>query len=306
MTETFGVSRPVMNAGMGHVAVPELVAAVSEAGGLGILGSSTSTPAEVGDAVRAVRRRTARPFGANVTLAFPNALDIATVLLEARIDVLWLSMGVSAELVDAVHERGGRAMYSIATRRHARRAAADGVDAIVATGHEAAAHGSAVTSVVLVPLVAREVDVPIIASGGFADGAGLAAALALGAAGVSMGTRFALSAESPVHAATRQALLDADEAGTVVSDRVDGIPSRFLATAATATLEAGAALPEPVGVAHRGGDTAAALLEGELSRGVVASGQVVGAIDRVESCREIVERTVADAEAILTRLAEDD
>jgi enoyl-[acyl-carrier protein] reductase II len=289
MTATLGTRHPVMNAGMGHVAVPEVVAAVSAAGGLGLLATSTLLPAEVRAAVHRIRALTDAPFGANVTLGFPNDRANAEVLLDERVPVLNLSLGIAPDLVDAVHAYGGTVVSTVTNRRHARSAAGRGADAVIVTGHEAAGHGGAVSTLVVVPLVRAEVDVPVIAAGGFADGAGLAAALVLGADGISMGTRFALSAESPVHERIVDLMLEATEADTVVTDRVDGLPSRLLARGRALEVARGA---PP-------GETVASVRRGDVTAGVVATGQVVGRVHEIRTCREIVERTVAEAEAIL-------
>jgi enoyl-[acyl-carrier protein] reductase II len=331
MTRLLGISHPVMNAGMGHVAVAELVAAVSEAGGLGLLATSPLSPEAVRREIDVIRNRTDAPFGANLTLGFDTARANAEVLIDEQVPVVNLSLGFAPDIVEAVHAYGGRVVSTVTTRRHARKAATSGVDAVIVTGHEAAGHGSGVSSLVLVPLIAREVNLPVIAAGGFADGAGLAAALMLGADGISMGTRFALSAESPVHERLIAQLLAASETDTMVTDRIDGLPSRLLASrraaalasltgplrglrrlpqvrraldlswaqAVAIALRAGRDLPHQVGSAGLAGDTFAAVREGDTDRGVVALGQVVGAIDEVLTCRELIEGMVADAEARL-------
>lgn len=335
MTGLLGIRHPVMNAGMGHVAVARLVGAVSEAGGLGLLATSPLSPDAVRREVREIRGRTDAPFGANVTLGFDTARANAEVLIDERVPVVNLSLGIAPDIVDAVHAYGGRVLSTVTNARHARKAAASGVDALIVTGHEAAGHGGAVSTLVLVPLVAREVGLPVIAAGGFADGAGLAAALALGADGISMGTRFALCAESPAHDQLVAQLLEASESDTVVTDRVDGLPTRLLASrraaalasltgplyalgrlpqvrrslglswlqAVAIALRAGRRLPYQIGSVGLAGDTFASVREGDTDRGVVAIGQVVGAITAVRSCREIIEATVADAEARLAKLA---
>jgi enoyl-[acyl-carrier protein] reductase II len=290
MTELLGTDHPVMNAGMGHVAVPALAAAVSEAGGLGLLATSTLTPDEVRAAVREIRSLTDRPFGANVTLTFPNDRANAAVLIEERVPVVNLSLGIAADLVDAVHANGGLVISTVISARHARSAAAKGADAVIVVGHEAAGHGGPVSTLVLVPLVRAAVAVPVIAAGGFADGAGLAAALVLGADGISMGTRFATSAESPVHPSVVAAWLAATEADTVVTDRIDGLPSRVLARGRGRAVALDGAPPGETVLSVRGGD---------LDAGVVATGQVVGRVAAVRPCREIIESVVAEAEARL-------
>ena len=213
---SFGISHRVMNAGMGHIATPALAAAVANAGGLGMLATSTLTPAQVGAAVDETRRFTDRPFGANITLAYPHAAEIAEVLLDKQVHVLNLSMGSAPALVGRAHALGISVFASVTTVRHARRAERDGVDALVATGHEAAGHGSELTTLVLVDRLFDEIRIPIIAAGGVCDARSVSALRALGAAGVSLGTRFALSAESPVHSSTRVALLATDADGTQI------------------------------------------------------------------------------------------
>jgi enoyl-[acyl-carrier protein] reductase II len=331
MTRLLGIRHPVMNAGMGHVAVAGLVAAVSEAGGLGMLATSTLSPEAVRRELGAIRDRTDAPFGANLTLGLETARANAEVVIDERVPVVNLSLGSAPDIIAAVHGYGGHVLSTVTNRRHALKAATSGVDALIATGHEAAGHGSAISSLVLVPLIAREVDLPLIAAGGFADGAGMAAAMMLGADGVSMGTRFALSTESPVHERVVDQLLAASENDTIVSDRIDGLPSRLFASrraaalasltgpiralrrlprvrrslelswaqALSIALHAGRDLPARIGSVGLAGDTFAAVREGDTDRGVVAIGEAVGAIDEVLGCREIIEKLVADAESRL-------
>jgi len=302
MTVTLGTMHPVMNAGMGHVAVPELAAAVSAAGGLGLLATSTLSPDEVRISVHRIRELTAAPFGANVTLGFPNGRQNAAVLIEEQVPVLNLSLGIDVELIDAVHAYGGKVVSTVTNPRHARSAAGRGADAVIVTGHEAAGHGGQISSLVLIPLVRREVDIPLIAAGGFADGAGLAAALMLGADGVSMGTRFALTVESPVHEHVVRLLLAASESETILTDRIDGLLSRVLAAGRALEL-ASAGGSQPVS-REQAGDTYKSVRLGDVTQGVVAIGQVVGAVRQLLTCREVVESTVANADQLLVVAAD--
>ena len=303
ITEAFATRHPVLSAGMGHLAVPELVAAVSNAGGLGVLATSTTTPQEVCDATRAIRRLTDAPFGANVLLRSDNARAIMDTLIDQRVPVVNVALGIDAEVVSAVHAYGGLVVSSITSVRHALAAERAGVDAVIATGHEAAGHGGQLSTLVLVALVADTIGVPVIAAGGLCDGRGLAAALMLGADAVSMGTRFAMSAESPLHPDVRTLLHAADGHDTIVTERIDGLPSRVLGTplarAIASSTEVGTASSGP------GRDTYAALRLGDLERGVVAIGQVIGAIDDSPTCAQIVEQVVAEAAALLAARAPD-
>jgi enoyl-[acyl-carrier protein] reductase II len=288
MTAALGIRHPVMSAGMGHLAVPPLVAAVSAAGGLGLLATSTSTPDEVRDststeaATSSIPRRSRRSVAAE-----PHK----------RVPVVNLALGIDADLVAAVHRYDGKLVSTVTTVHHARKAQASGADALIATGYEAAGHGGDISTMVLVPLLVRSVAIPVIAAGGFSDGAGLAAALMLGAAGISMGSRFALSVESPIHSTVRDLLLASSAADTIVTDQIDGLPSRVLGTELARAIAASGDYAD--GVASRGSDTFSALIRGELDRGVVAIGQVIGTIRDTPTCAEIVQRVVSVARALI-------
>jgi enoyl-[acyl-carrier protein] reductase II len=228
ITECFGLRYPIVLSGMSWISVPRLVAAVSEAGGLGILATGVLNPEQTRRAVREVRALTDRPFGANVTLYFPGARENARVLLEEQVPVINFSMGKGDWITSQAHAYGGKTIATVTTPRHAASAAAYGTDAVLVTGHEAAAHGSEVTSLVLIPAIADAVTIPIIAAGGFADGRGLAAALALGADAVAMGTRLMSTRESPVHERCKAFAVEKGAEDTVYSSRFDGQPCRVM------------------------------------------------------------------------------
>ncbi|HUP76604.1 MAG TPA: nitronate monooxygenase [Acidimicrobiales bacterium] len=305
MTEAWAIDHPVMSAGMGHLAVPRLVAAVSAAGGLGVLATSTLTPDEVRDSIREVRGLTNAPFGANILMRSDHASAIASVVVDECVPVVNLALGIDADLVAAVHRYGGKVVSTVTTLRHAHKAEACGADALIATGHEAGGHGGDLSTMVLVPLLVHHVAVPVIAAGGFSDGAGLAAALMLGAEGISMGSRFALSAESPIHPRVRELLSAAGASDTIVTDQIDGLPSRVLRTELSLAIAAssGYGAGNAEGKVSPGRDTFAALRRGDLDRGVVAIGQVVGAIHDTLTCAEIIQRTVSDARELIASRA---
>ena len=236
ITELLEIDHPILCAGMGFVSVPELVAAVSQAGGLGLLATATLGPEEVLESVREIRKRTDKPFGANVTLEFDTAEENARVLIEERVPVINISLGIAPWIIDAVHAYGGRILSTVTTTRHALSAQRKGADGLLVTGHEAAGHGGDVTTLVLVPLIANTVDLPVVAAGGFGDGRGLAAALVLGAEGISMGTRFSLSLESPLHPRVLDLAFGLTEQDTVYTDRIDGAGTRFLKTRRVAMM----------------------------------------------------------------------
>ncbi|MBO3277381.1 nitronate monooxygenase [Pseudomonas sp. Milli4] len=228
ITELFGIEHPIVSSGMSKVAIPELVIAVCEAGGLGILASASLTPDEARASIRRIREKTSRPFGINITMKTPFAADMCRMVLEEKVPVVNMSLGRDARFFAAVHAYGGKVVNTVTTEKHAKAGQAAGADALIVTGHEAAAHGGAVTSLTLIPFLRDAVDLPIIAAGGFADGRGLVAALALGADAIAMGTRFATSLESPLHQNIKHAAVGNSVADTLYSVNFDGLPCRVM------------------------------------------------------------------------------
>jgi enoyl-[acyl-carrier protein] reductase II len=230
ITELFGIRHPIVLSGMSWISVPQMVAAVSNAGGLGILATGPLDVDQTRQAIQEIRARTDRPFGANATLLMPGAAENAKVLLEEQVPVINFALGKGDWLVREAHQYGGKVIATVTNARHAKRAEDYGADAVIATGHEAAAHGDAATSMVLIPSLVDVLKIPVIAAGGFADGRGLAAALALGAHGIAMGTRFMTTRESPLHATFKKLSLEKDVYDTLYSTRFDGIYCRVMKT----------------------------------------------------------------------------
>jgi len=332
MTELLEIEHPIMLAGMAYVAIPRLVAAVSNAGGLGMLNPVIYTAEGTREAIREVRSLTDKPFAVNITLIFPGARENAMVALEEKVPVINTSLGRADWIINAAHEYGGKVLGTVVIERHARRAELDGADFLIVTGNEAAAHGGDITSLVLLPLARRWVSIPIIAAGGFSDGRGLAAALTLGAEGISMGTRFMLTQESPTHDNFKQLCLQAAAEDTIYSERIDGLPGRFLKTK-TAEIMTRQAVASPTkalseareisqmlniplwrlflsglktrsirGLASQAvgvGGLRTAIEEGDTDRGVLPIGQVTGIIDDLPTCKDVIEQTVAEAEEVI-------
>ena len=221
-------------AGMTYVADPQMVAAVSNAGGLGILAVGNLNPEETRAAIREVRSLTDKPFGINSVLIFPMGRKNIDVAVEEEVPVINYALG-RPWFIDSVRKYGGKSIVTISTLRHALRGEQLGADALIVTGHEAAGHGGAVTAMVLIPRVASQLKVPVIAAGSFSDGRGLAAALLLGAEGISMGTRFMLTKESPLSENYKRLLLESNEEDTIYSTHFDGLPCRVLKTKAAKT-----------------------------------------------------------------------
>lgn len=338
ITELFGIRYPILNAGMGRVALPEMVAAVSEAGGLGVLGAGSTPPEQTRAMIRDIRSRTNRPFGANVPLAIPNGLDNARVCLEEQVPVINYSMGKGDWICRTAHGYGGKVMASVTDQKLAMKAQEHGCDAVIAAGYEAAGHSGAVTTFTLIPRLAEMLDIPVIAAGGIATGAGLMAALALGAEGVSMGTRFWTTQEGPMHQAWKEKAVELDVTGTVYSTKFDGIPCRQMdVPGARKIMEARALnlfdvflhsftiakelqIPWPKLVAQtlrRGPREVQNMMRmsqmlkahthtmtsGDTSTGFTTVGMSVGMVHDLPTIAELMARIVAEAEAAQVRLA---
>lgn len=228
ITKLFGIKYPIVLPGMSWISTPELVAAVCNAGGIGWLATGPLSTKETEAAIKRIRELTKKPFGAGATLLMPGAKENAAVLMDMEVPVINVSLGKPDDIVKRVHGYGGKVIQTVINEKHALSAVGGGVDALQVTGYEAAAHGGKVANLCLIPSIREKVDVPIVAAGGFATGQGLAAALALGADGVAMGTRLATTKESPVHERTLQAHLEAGVEDTLYSDRFDGLWCRVL------------------------------------------------------------------------------
>jgi len=239
LTGLLGIRHPIVQAAMGYVSGPRLAAATSNAGGLGQIASATMSLAELDDAISETAGRTAAPFGVNLRADAPDAAERVRLIVGRRVPVASFAQAPKPELIAALKEAGVVTIASVGARRHAEKVAAWGVDAVIATGGEGGGHVGAVPTSLLIPQVAAAVDIPVIAAGGFFDGRGLVAALAWGAAGVAMGTRFLLTSDSPVPDAVKQVYLAAGLDGTVVTRRVDGVPHRVLRTTMVDHLERG-------------------------------------------------------------------
>ena len=340
ITELFGIQYPIMNAGMGRVALPQLVAAVSNAGGLGVLGCGSGAPEQTREYIRQIRRLTDRPFGGNAPLALPNGRENAKVMLEERVPVINFSMGKGDWIVKAARAYGGKVMASVSDLRLARSAQAQGVDAVVATGYEAAGHAGEITTFVLIPRLREILSIPIVAAGGIGNGAGLAAALTLGASGVWMGTRFLTTRESPMHDNFKNKAVELDVGDTVISDKFDGIPCRVMNTEraqrilrSRLSLNPFQVFVDSFGIARelqipyprmlldvlRKGPRQTldmmrmaqqlqvhtiTLTTGDLRTGMTGGGQSVGLVHDLPSVAEVMQRIVAEAEAATARLLE--
>lgn len=240
LTTLTGVRYPVVQTGMGWVSGPELTAATAEAGGLGILASGTLSREEMITAIRAVKERTGKPFGVNIVGTAPDAEQRAAALIDEGVPVASFALAPQQRVFGMLADAGIVVIPSIGARRHAEKVVSWGADAVLVQGSEGGGHTGGVPTSVLLPQIVDAVDVPVIAAGGFHDGRGLVAALAHGAEGIAMGTRFLLTADSTVPDRVKQAYLAAGVDGTVVTDLIDGVPQRVLRTPLVERLTGGA------------------------------------------------------------------
>ena len=336
ITELFGIEYPIILSGMSWISLPKMVAAVSNAGGLGILATGPLSHDECRESIREIRSLTDKPFGANASLMLPGAQDNAQVLLEEKVPVINFALGKGDWLVEKAHTYGGKVIATVVTHHHAKRAQDYGCDAVIVTGHEAAGHGGDATSLVLIPSIADSLDIPVIAAGGFADGRGVAAALSLGAEGVAMGTRFMTTKESGLHDNFKEISLEKSVYDTIYSTRIDGIPCRVMdSPPARRQVKRGLNMPAAFfnsqiiarqlglpwlklffGVMLSGWRNAKqmaflantysnALLAtevGDTERGILPVGQVTGLLDDIPTVAELMERVVKEAQETSKKL----
>ncbi|MDO0915712.1 nitronate monooxygenase [Streptomyces sp. DT2A-34] len=341
LTRLVGVRHPLVQTGMGWVAGPRLVSATANAGALGILASATMTVDRLRAAIREVKSRTDAPFGVNLRADASDAGDRVRVVIDEGVRVASFALAPSPELIAELKDAGVIVIPSIGARRHAEKVAAWGADAVIVQGGEGGGHTGEVATTVLLPQVVDAVDIPVVAAGGFFDGRGLVAALAYGAAGVAMGTRFLLTSDSTVPDAVKARYLAATVKDVTVTRAVDGLPHRMLRTELVAALENSGrtkALAHAIrraagfrklsgltwrqlihdGLAMRHGKDLtwsqvllaantpmllrSAMVDGRTDLGVMASGQVAGVIDDLPSCAELVERIMKEAQEARDRL----
>ncbi len=337
ITKIFSIKYPIILSGMSWISTPELVAAVANAGGLGILATGILKAEETREFIQRTRKLTKNPFAANVTLYFPGADRNARVIIEEKVPVVNYALGKGDWICKEVHAYGGKVVATVTTLKHALAAQKDGADALIVTGHEAAGHGGTVTSLVLIPSIVDAVKIPVIAAGGFADGRGLAAALLLGADGISMGTRFMNSVESPVHASQKSLSNECDVFNTIYTDKVDGLPARFMKTKGSlrlmnkklnpltslfmsrkiAKLLGFPWLKLAIGILFMGFKRSLQMarmaigfeafkvgtIDGDNEKGVLPIGQVTGIIHDTPTVKQIIERIAKEAKEAQKGLA---
>jgi NAD(P)H-dependent flavin oxidoreductase YrpB (nitropropane dioxygenase family) len=333
-----GVEFPIVQTGMGWVASAGLVAGTANAGGLGIIASATMDLPELADAIARTRDRTERPFGVNLRSDAPDVMQRAELMVREGVKVASFALAPSESLLKQLKDAGLVCIPSIGARRHAEKVAGWGADAVIVQGAEAGGHTGSVPTTVLLPQVVDAVEIPVIAAGGFFDGRGLVAALAYGAAGIAMGTRFLLTSDSPVPDAIKRIYLEKKVTDTVVTEQVDGHPHRVLRTPFVDRLvNTGSLASLPRAFANavrfqrllgtpwrdlirealsmkRSQELSwsqvlmaanapmllkASMVDGNTGSGVMAGGQVTGLLEDLPSCKELIDRIVREADQVL-------
>ncbi len=339
--QLFGVEYPIVQTGMGWVAGARLTSATSEAGGLGILASATMTHPELETAIREVKSRTSKPFGVNMRSDQADVAQRIELLIKEKVKVVSFAQAPGKEIVKKLKGEGIVTMPTIGARRHAEKVAEWGVDAVIAQGGEGGGHTGSIPTSLLLPEVCRAVDIPVLGAGGFYDGRGLVAALAYGAAGIAMGTRFLLTKESTVPEHVKAIYLKTPVTGTTVTKAIDGHPQRVIMTKLIEALEGASQARRLVTAAKHAFEfraltdtsmfdllreglamkkssemslsqltmaanapmfTKASMVDGRPEVGILPTGQVVGVIDELPTVRELITRIMADADATLDRL----
>jgi nitronate monooxygenase len=310
-TETFGIDVPIMQGGMQWVGRAELAAAVSNAGGLGILTALTQpTPEALADEIARCRRMTDKPFGVNLTILPsmnpPNYVGYREAIIAGGVKIVETAGHKPQEHVDHFKSHGVKVIHKCTAARHAVSAQRMGVDAISIDGFECAGHPGEddVPGLVLIPVTADLIEIPIIASGGFGDGRGLVAALALGADGINMGTRFCATQEAPLHDSVKQFLVSNDERATNLIFRnlrnTGRVAKNSVSDEVVTRLARPGAVFEDVAELVRGVHGREALETGNLDAGLIWAGQIQGLIHDIPTCQELIERIMREATEIIT------
>lgn len=301
ITKLLGIEYPIIQGGMAWVAEHHLAAAVSEAGGLGLIGGANAPAEVIRNEIREARKLTSKPFGVNVMLMSPYAEDIAKVVVEEGIKVVTTGAGSPEKYMKMWKEAGIVVIPVVASVALARRMERTGADAVVAEGTESGGHIGEATTMTLVPQVVDAVNIPVIAAGGIADGRGLAASLMLGAKAVQMGTRFVVADESIVSEAYKDRIIAAKDIDSAVTGRSHGHPVRSLRNAMTreySKLEAEGKSFEELEYLTLG-TLRKAVMEGDIVHGTVMAGQIAGLVSKKQSAKEIIDEIMSEATNLL-------
>jgi enoyl-[acyl-carrier protein] reductase II len=300
--DLFDIKYPVFQGGMAHVGTYELVSAVSNAGGLGIIGSGFYEPDWIREQIHLTKQHTSMPFGVNIQMASPHLSRVIELVLEEHIPVVTTGAGNPAEHIAAFKRSGSKVVPVVNNPETAKQMEQAGADAVIAEGTESGGHVGETTTMALVPMVAGSVSIPVIAAGGIADGRGMAAALALGALGIQMGTRFVCSTECIAHPDYKRKILDSRDPATIVTRQVLGYPQRSLPNNLTERfieLEKAGVSKEELEMFDRG-RMYLGLIEGDIEEGSLLAGQIAAFISDIKPVKDIIEDIVTEAETVIS------
>lgn len=301
ITELLGITYPVIQGGMAWVAEASLAAAVSNAGGLGLIAAAAAPAQWVREQIRKARELTNKPFGVNIMLMSPEADEVAKVIVEEGVSVVTTGAGSPEKYMADWKNAGVKVIPVVASSALAKRMERCGADAVVAEGTEAGGHIGELTTMALVPQVADAVKIPVIAAGGIADGRGMAAAFMLGARGIQAGTVFAASKESVIHEQYKNSILKAKDIDTRVTGRTTGHPIRVLRNDMARKyleLEKNGADFQELEALTLGG-LRKAVVEGDIKNGSLMAGQIAGLVKESRSCEELIRQMVSQAENLM-------
>lgn len=303
ITGLLGTEYPIIQGGMAWVAEYHLAAAVSEAGGLGIIGAASAPPEVVREQIKKVKELTSKPFGVNIMLMNPNADKVAKIVVEEGVKVVTTGAGNPARFMELWKNAGVKIIPVVASVALAKLMERSGADAVVAEGMEAGGHIGAATTMTLVPQVVDAVQIPVIAAGGIADGRGFAAARMLGAEGVQMGTRFCVATEAITHPNYKEKIIKAKDIDSEVTGMSHGHPIRQIRNKMSREYlkleKEGASLEELEHLTL--GSLRKAVIDGDVVNGTVMAGQIAGMVSKEQTCKEIIEEIMAEAERLLQK-----
>ncbi len=301
VTELLGIEYPIIQGGMAWVAEYNLAAAVSEAGGLGIIGAGGAPAEFVREQIQKTKAATKKPFGVNIMLMNPEADRIAQVIVEEGVKVVTTGAGNPGKYMAMWKEAGVRVIPVVASVAMAKLMVRSGADAVIAEGMESGGHIGSATTMTLVPQVADAVDVPVIAAGGIGDGRGFAAAMMLGAQAVQMGTRFVVAKESVVHPAYKEKIIRAKDIDSEITGMSTGHPVRQIRNQMTREYlkleKAGASFEELEHITL--GALRKAVVDGDTVNGTLMAGQIAGLVSKEQTCKEMIEEIMSEAETCL-------
>lgn len=303
ITKLLGIEYPIFQGGMAWVAEHNLAAAVSNAGGLGIIGAASASAQVVREEIRKTKALTDKPFGVNVMLMNPNAEEVAKVIVEEGVQVVTTGAGNPGKFMPLWKEAGVKVIPVVASVGMAKLMERAGADAVVAEGTESGGHIGSATTMTLVPQVVDAVRIPVIAAGGIGDGRGFAASIMLGAEGVQMGTRFVVAKESIVHENYKEKVMKAKDIDSVVTGTSTGHPVRQIRNQMTKEYlkleKEGASLEEleylTLGALRK------AVIDGDVVNGTLMAGQIAGMVSKEQTCREMIEEIMEQAAKLLGR-----